>query len=213
MTAILFDLDGTISNSISNILHACYLSCQDLNVPFEENTFLSYIGLPLLKTGELVLGKGREEEYYSTYQKHFFATSAANPLQPYEGMIPLLHQLKRSHVKLALVTSKSTRGTIHSLESLDLQGFFDIVVTSDSTKEHKPHPEPVLFGLQQLNETAQNGIFVGDSLHDMECGRAAGTRTGAVTWGANTKEELRTANPTFLADTPQELLDWLLQQI
>ncbi|HYY75198.1 MAG TPA: HAD-IA family hydrolase, partial [Gaiellaceae bacterium] len=87
---------------------------------------------------------------------------------------------------------------------------FDVVVTTDMTELHKPHPEPVLKALELLGADPAGTAFVGDSPFDVAAGKAAGVFTVAVTWGnIHPVERLEEAGADLIVRTPEELLDGL----
>lgn len=90
--------------------------------------------------------------------------------------------------------------TLRSLAHVGLADAFDVVVTADDTTRHKPDPLPVEHALYALGLTPDRALFVGDSTHDMNAGRAAGTATGAALWGPFTREQLASARPTYWLD-------------
>ena len=205
MPAVLFDFDGTLADTLPLILGSSRIACENLNIPYNESEINSYIGLPLIKTGELLLGEGKGELYYRTYQEAYHhLPKEAFTLFP--GIREMLSDLKEKSVPMAIVTSKSKRGACHSLSNLDIESFFSIIVTVDDECGHKPDPGPALFALNKLGiNTPVGSFFVGDSLFDILCGKAAGLTTCAVTWGAMDKESLLEINPDFLLDNPKDL--------
>jgi pyrophosphatase PpaX len=84
------------------------------------------------------------------------------------------------------------------------------VVGADDVTEPKPHPEPVQRALQALGATPEEAVFVGDSVHDMASGRAAGVATAAVLWGPFTRGDLDPANPDHWLEDPVDLLPLLV---
>ncbi|MGI5892170.1 MAG: HAD family hydrolase [Bacillota bacterium] len=204
MPAILFDLDGTIANSLPCIIDCSRLACQDLNIPWDEHQVNSLIGMPLLSTGEVLLGPGRGQEYYDAYHKHFMQYPEPK-MTVYEGMPELLTKLKATDTPLAIVTSKVRKGCIRTLQTLDLLDKFSLLVTASDNCGFKPAPGPVLFACQKLGQKKEEVIFVGDSYFDISCGNAANISTCGVCWGAANKETLASYNPTFLAENLHEL--------
>ncbi len=212
MPAILFDLDGTIANSLPCIIECSRLACRDLNIPYDEDKIISLIGIPMLQTGEMLLGPGRGEEYRSIYNAHFLQCPEPK-MTAYEGMPQLLRKLKARGIDLGIVTSKVKNGCLNSLSILDLHDIFDILVTASDDCGHKPTAGPALFACEQLSLDKEQVIFVGDSYFDINCGKAAGIATCGVTWGACNKEQLAAYEPDFLVETvpqlEQILEDWL----
>jgi phosphoglycolate phosphatase-like HAD superfamily hydrolase len=85
--------------------------------------------------------------------------------------------------------------------------FIEVFISMDDTSRHKPHPEPLLLALEKLQVAPKQAVYVGDSRHDMQAGRAAGLRTVAALWGPVPRNELELENPDVLAHTPQTLLN------
>jgi pyrophosphatase PpaX len=86
-----------------------------------------------------------------------------------------------------------------------LDGLFEAIVPSDEVTRPKPHPEPVQRALALLAVDATRSVFVGDSLHDVHCGRAAGVRTAAVLWGPFTRLDLESGQPDYWVESPADL--------
>ncbi|MCL2816896.1 MAG: HAD-IA family hydrolase [Clostridiales bacterium] len=212
MTALLFDLDGTIADSLPLILKSSQAACGKLGLQVSDERIIGYIGLPLVQTGEILLGKGRGEEYLNVYQEIFFANHDRE-MRAFPGMKELLVFCREKGAKLGLVTSKTHRGACATLSSLELDGFFDAVVTFDDDCGHKPSPGPAFHALQKLGEEPRNSAFIGDSLYDMRCGKQAGMAACAVSWGAASADELLAENPDAVVNTTEELKAWLINFI
>jgi pyrophosphatase PpaX len=104
---------------------------------------------------------------------------------------------KRGH-ELAIVTSKSEALAMRGLAHVGLARFMDTVVGCDSSTRHKPDPEPVEIALRRLDCAPENAVFVGDSVHDILAGNAAGVTTLAATWGAFKKADLEPGSRLYL---------------
>ena len=101
---------------------------------------------------------------------------------------------------MALVTSKVEWLAHRALEHVGLAGAIPVVVGYDSCTRHKPDPEPVTRALALLGRPATEALFIGDSTHDIEAGRAAGVRTIGVSWGAFSHADLALAHPDLVVD-------------
>jgi HAD superfamily hydrolase (TIGR01549 family) len=112
---------------------------------------------------------------------------------------------------VALVTSKNREELRISLPKLAIDAYVDTIVTSDDTERHKPAPDPVLKALEWLHVAPEQAIYIGDTVFDLSCGRAAGVFVGAVAWGAHLPEDLRAAQPDYYFETPADLLSWIEQ--
>ncbi len=107
---------------------------------------------------------------------------------------------------LGVVTSK---GIVVATEGLDLFGlapFFDTLITLEDTAHHKPHPDPLLAACERLGIAPAGALYVGDAVFDIQAGKAAGTRTAGVAWGAGTVRDLSAAGPDYLLNSMEELL-------
>ncbi len=88
----------------------------------------------------------------------------------------------------------------------ELRELFDVVMAAEDSERHKPAPDPVLGALERLGAEAAGACYVGDSPFDIECGRAAGVVTIAVTWGFFSRDALEVVGPDRIVETPGELV-------
>jgi pyrophosphatase PpaX len=207
-TAILFDLDGTVADTVNMIL-ACYRHTMEAHleeVPPDER-WLSGMGTPLV-TQLRGFARSQEEseamlETYQTYQRSIHESMVT----PFPGIPEVLGNLTERGIPLAIVTSKRQEMTSWTLSACGLGDRFPTVVTASDITKGKPDPEPVLLALEWLGiAPSPRVLFVGDSIHDVGAGQAAGIRTAAVTWGPFGADELQAVNPDFMVGEPGELL-------
>ena len=204
--ALLFDLDGTLIDSIELILgsmrHA-FLGFAG-RAPTDEE-WRAGIGRPLqtmlreyapddAETARLF---GRFRAYQMEHHDRL--------VRPYEGVVETVKQLSDEGHPMALVTSKADWLAEKALVLVGLNRVIPTIVGCDTCVNHKPHPEPVERALNLLGVAADDALFVGDSPHDVESGRAAGVRTVGVTWGAFTREEMERAGADVVIDRVEEL--------
>ena len=206
---VMFDLDGTLIDSLPVIVKTSLKVCEELSIKADEAKIVGQIGLPLLTTGENFMGKGQGQLYFDTYQKYFYDILAEG-LEVFPGIESLLNELKSCGQQTAVVTSKSRRSAEASLDMAGLGKYFDLVVTVNDDCGHKPAPDPALFALNKLGAQAANSIFVGDSLFDILCAKSAGCAACGVLWGAGSREQLQKSGADFIAPTVNELHGYLL---
>lgn len=211
MTALLFDLDGTIADSVPVIIDTSIKTCADFGKRITEDDIKPLIGVPLIVQGETLLGEGMGEAYRRGYQERYFHLQE-NCIKAFPGISELLQELQ-GQASIAIVTSKGKEGTDFSLHCLRIGGCFDAVINAHSGCGFKPEAGPALAALRQMNELPQNAIFIGDSIFDLRCGKNAGTATCAVLWGAGREEELLAEQPDYTAKSCTELRELLLQFI
>ena len=181
MAAFIFDLDGTLANTIPIIRRVARITSEQYGIPTTDEDIDRYIGVPLIVTGEEVLGKGRGEEYTLAYAKNYQAHKSE--LQAFPGIVPMLQALAEAGAKMAIATSKREKPAHETLELIGAAPYFDIVLNSESGCGYKPAAGPALKAMELLGSKPEESWFIGDSLHDIACGQAAGIGTIGVTWG------------------------------
>ncbi len=203
--ALLFDLDGTLIDSISLLLQSMTFAFADRSHRPSVASWTAGIGKPLrVQMAEWAVDAEDVEALVNRYRE-FQDAHLERLTTVYPHVIDTLVWAKRRGHKLGLVTSKGLGMTQRSLAHVGLAGMFDVEVTVESTTKHKPLPDPVLFALEQLHVTANHALFVGDSTHDMHAGKAAGVLTAAATWGPFSANELRPTEPSFWLDSMSDL--------
>jgi len=197
--AILFDLDGTLADSVELILGAFrHTFNSHLGFVPGDHVWIAGMGTPLSsQIRALVTDEELVEPMIATYRdwqnQHHDAL-----LREFVGVretLSLLHE--RGH-EMALVTSKATEAAQRALRRIGIDELMSHVVGLDSTSSHKPNPEPVLQALAQLHRNPADAIFVGDSPHDIAAGNAAGVLTVAALWGPVSRQTLEAAHPSRL---------------
>jgi pyrophosphatase PpaX len=113
--------------------------------------------------------------------------------------------MKDAGMRLGVVTSKLRDGAMRGLRISALDDLFDTVIGCDDVTNAKPHPEPVLKAVGELGVKKAETVFVGDSRHDMESGRAAGVKTAAVLWGPFDRAHLEDLAPDYWLEKPADL--------
>jgi pyrophosphatase PpaX len=104
------------------------------------------------------------------------------------------------------VTSKNRQGTQRGLRAAGLAGVIDVLVCTEDVTHHKPHREPVDRAVSLLSADREVTLFVGDSLHDLQAGRAAEVRTGAALWGPFVRADLERGEPSHWLASPRDVL-------
>jgi pyrophosphatase PpaX len=118
----------------------------------------------------------------------------------------VVRAIRRAGYRTGLVTSKNKPGAQRGLKLVGLDTEMELVIGADDVVNPKPHAEPIEVALRRLGEPAESALYVGDSVHDMESGRAAGATTAAVLWGPFGREHLAPASPNHWLEEPGDLL-------
>jgi pyrophosphatase PpaX len=204
--ALLFDLDGTLVDSIDLILQSSRYAFQGFDgyAPTDDE-WRAGIGRPLETMFRHYAPHEEEVKRLVARYREYQLEHHDRLLRPYEGVVELLRDLDRAGHPMALVTSKAGWLAKRALELAGVADLFSVLVGCDSCVNHKPHPEPVERALELLSVEPGQALFVGDSSHDVEAGRAAGVFTVGVTWGAFAREAMAAAGADALIDRVDEL--------
>ncbi|HXV64174.1 MAG TPA: HAD-IA family hydrolase [Vicinamibacteria bacterium] len=204
----LFDLDGTLLDSVDLILSAYrHTAIAHLGQALPDDVWLRGLGMPLRRQlGDVTDDPSLIEAMVATYREYHIAHHDRS-VRLYPGVLEVLTALQERGVKLGVVTSKLRFGAERGLSLTGLTEYFQALVTADEVQNHKPHPEPVLTALSRLGTAPERAIFVGDSPHDVASGRAAQVTTAAVLWGPFARQVLVDVGPDFLLRAPNELLE------
>jgi phosphoglycolate phosphatase len=202
--AIVFDLDGTLVDSLADIIGAFQDAFVELgHAPPASERVRELIGLPLetmyagFAPAESVAELSRA--YRRIYPQRFTRLS-----RPFPGVREALALLRARGYRLAVATTKRTDMAERLLAALDLSHSIDHIQGTDGFP-HKPAPDVVLRALAALD--AEGAWMVGDTVHDVEAGRAAGLATYGLTWGTHDAERLRAAGADRVEDSLTALLE------
>jgi pyrophosphatase PpaX len=209
LSAVVFDLDGTLIDTIPLILASHQHATRTvLGTALPDELLLSGIGRPLLHQMRL-FSEERAQELFDTYRSWNHANTE-RMLRGFEGVDDLLLRLERADIRVGVVTSKSRDAVDLAFGIVPPPVTFDTVVTFDDTDRHKPEPEPILLALERMGVVPGRAAYVGDAPWDVQAARAAGCAAVAVSWGAATAERLLEEQPDALVDTPSALAALLL---
>ncbi|MCC7205148.1 MAG: HAD-IA family hydrolase [Phycisphaeraceae bacterium] len=203
----LFDADGTLFDTTELIVRCFENTAQGHQLPFPgRDAVLRYVGLPLRTQMECYFGTLEDETFDRYRQTHLTHQMAIyrDHLKLCPGVAEALRRLNDRAKKCAVVTSRMRPSLSLYLQETGIDGYFQAIVTAESTTRHKPEPEPVLEALRQLDATAGCALVVGDSVFDIESGRRAGVDTALVAWSATAATSLAVA-PTWQTSDMNDL--------
>ena len=207
MRTVLFDLDGTLIDSLRLIL-ASYRHTMRTHLGHAppDDAWLSTMGTPLIAQ---LRDFARDEQEVcamrATYMDHNRMVHD-RLVRSFHGVRDTVEWLVERSYRVGVVTSKARGTALRGLAACGLErAWFGAVVTSDDPVPPKPDPAPVRLALERLGEeSAARAIFVGDSVWDLRAGRAAGTATAAALWGPFEESSLAVESPDhWLADVGQ----------
>lgn len=207
-TAILFDLDGTLLDSIPLIVESFEHAFVAVGrTPPSRDQILKGVGTPL---GAYFARWVDEPDVLGALVAQYRAYNLAHHdrrVSAFPGVVDMVAGVRHAGCRTALVTSKNHATARRGLDVMGLAAAFDLVIGCDDVVRPKPDREPVDRALAQLGQVRPGeALFVGDSLHDLESGHAAGVATAAALWGPFDREHLAAGSPTYWLDTPADLL-------
>jgi pyrophosphatase PpaX len=207
---VLFDLDGTLIDSIRLILDSYHHTLAAHGVPPRtDEDWLRGVGTPLsVQFAEWRDDLGKLEAMVATYRAYNLAHHD-RMVTVYPGVVAAIEAIRAAGRRTGLVTSKNRQGALRGLTLVRLEAMMDVLVCADEVANPKPHPEPVEKAVALLGADPATTVYVGDSIHDMVSGRAAGVRTAAALWGPFGREHLELATPDYWLETPADLLTLL----
>jgi pyrophosphatase PpaX len=202
--AVLFDLDGTLINSIDHIVDCWQHTVRTcLGREIEREVVLPTIGRSLLECFEEI-APGRSDELFGVYQAYEVHHDERISLVP--GTRETLDHLKLAGLPLGVVTSKGLEIAGRGLALFDLTNYFDTLITREATQRHKPYPDPLLEASRRMGIPPEQMIYVGDALVDIQAGKAAGMSTAWVEWGAEHPSRADGVRPDYVFSTMQDVL-------
>ena len=201
---VIFDLDGTLVNSIDLIVTSYQYALRTVvGREWDEAEIRTWIGQSLRGSMERACPE-HAEELLRVYSEHNHALTPTM-LTGYPGILDLVRSLTSAGVRLGSATSKRAEPAQWALDLTHLSGLMPIIVSHDDVREHKPNPEPLLLAAARLNCEVGEAVYIGDAVVDIVAAHNAGMDCVGVTWGAGVREELVAAGPTLLVDTVDEL--------
>ena len=208
---VVFDWDGTLSDSTAAIVRAIQDAAADLGLPVPDDATASHvIGLGLheaLARAVPTLPPERIAEYSARYRIHYLAREADLVLFP--GTRELLADLREAGVLLAIATGKSQRGLQRALAGAGLSAEFAATRCADQTHP-KPHPAMLLEIADELMIAPQRMLMVGDTTHDLQMAEAANAAAVGLAQGAHPYEQLAACRSLALFDSLTQLHRWLM---
>lgn len=210
LPAVLFDLDGTLIDSIELILQSARhaFTGHDGSIPSDAE-WMAGLGTPLAVMFREYARDEAQVNALITRYRDYQLPNHDRLVRAYDGVVDTVRGLHAAHHPLAIVTSKTEQLAQRGLDCIGVGDCFDVLIGCDTTELHKPDPAPVLAALDRLHVRPTDAVFVGDSVHDIAAGNAAGVTTIAALWGPFTRSDLAPSHPRCylerIADLPSIL--------
>lgn len=207
----IFDLDGTLVDSIKAISYTTNLTLKKYNLgPIDEERYKHLVGDGYKVLIERALKECGDTELVNyedalvTYMK-YFEVHCLHEVKAYDGIKDMLNNIKENNLKIAVLSNKPHERTIENVESIFGKGYFDIVAGEQEGIRIKPDKEGVIKILDNLGINNSECLYIGDTDTDMKTGIGAEVDTIGVTWGFRDRKELEGFNPKYIANHPSEI--------
>lgn len=211
MKACIFDLDGTLVNTLESLMYSVDLTLQEMELqPITKEQTRNFVGngakVLLEKALEASGGNPKKQlEEASLIYERVFDTYCNYHVKAYPGIKEVLLKLKQEGYKLGVLSNKPDKQAIKVVNSIFDKDLFDVVYGQKGQVKRKPNPEGLYKALEVLNVDKKNSIYIGDSEVDVATGLNAGIKTVAVAWGFRTEKELIEAGAKTIVHLPGEL--------
>lgn len=207
----IFDLDGTIINTIHSMKHSISLTMEHFGYgPVDEahtkifvgDGFKTLVKRALIYSGDEALTHYEEavDFYAETFKKN-----CLYQVKPYPGMPEFLSFLKEKGIKIAVLTNKGHERAVECVEAVYGKGFFDLITGEGNGVKCKPDPSGAFMTAEHFHTKPSKCLYFGDTNTDMRTGINAGMDTVGVTWGFRERAELEAFKPKYIIDHPDEI--------
>lgn len=213
--AVVFDLDGTLSDSVLSIAYCANRALQKYGLQtFDTKRYQYFVGdgaAELIRRTLANQGTDRSdlyEEVKAEYDK-LFAVDCMYQVKPYAGIPELLSELKGRGIRVAVLSNKPHPNTCKVIHDLFGDAVFDVIQGQTPEINQKPSPDGVFLIAAALGIAVEELLYVGDTNTDMQTGKNAGAFTVGVLWGFRDRKELEENHADAIIARPLELLDYL----
>ena len=211
---IIFDLDGTLLNTLDDLTDSTNFALSKLNYPTRTiEEIKSFVGNGVAKLIERAIPDGKTNKDYEkclTIFKEHYSINKYNKTAPYKNIINLLIKLKEKNYKIAVVSNKFDLA-VKELCKKYFPNLIDIAIGENEANgiKKKPSPDTVNIALQQLGLTSTQAIYVGDSDVDILTARNSNMPCISVSWGFRDRKFLLENNAQIIINEPKEIIDYL----
>ena len=208
---IAFDWDGTLFDSTAIIVRCIQAAVRDVGGTVPTDKEAAYvIGMGLMQALAHAAPDVPPEKYTELGNRYrFHYIQHQDDLSLFDGVLPLLNDLRERGHLLAVATGKSRRGLDEALHTVQLKGVFDGSRTADQTAG-KPHPLMLQELMAEFDVAPERLLMIGDTTHDLQMAVNAGCASVGVSYGAHESDAFHALQPLAVAHSVRELHDWLL---
>ena len=215
MKACIFDLDGTLTNTLESMTYSVNLTLKEMGLSqITKDQCRMFVGngaRVLIEESLKVSGDpkaSRIEEGMKIYGR-IFDQNCTYHVTPYEGIPEMLKALKDRGIHLAVLSNKPDRQTVKVVKEIFGDNIFDYAQGQKDGIRRKPASDGVWYLMEQMQVSKEECLYIGDSEVDAATGKNAGLKTIGVLWGFRDRKTLETAGADHLIERPEELLQFV----
>lgn len=211
-STILFDLDGTLTDSSKGIINSIIYALEKFDInDYDMSLLKKFLGPPLHESFEKFMGFDKEKSLQAVkFYREYFSSKGLLENEVYAGVNDLLQNLKENGKTLVVATSKPQPFTDKIMEHFDLAKYFDFIAGSNMDTTRSKKAEVIEFALSECNiKDKSKVVMIGDRAEDMIGAQSVGIDSIGVEYGYGTFDELKNAGATYIAKTVDELEDLL----
>ncbi len=208
--AMLFDLDGTLVNTINALTYCTNLALAQFGLgPLTSDEMKRIVGDGYKKQMErsLIAAGDTDLQHYEEIQPVYldiFDKDCTYELETYDGIRELIDFAKENGIKIAVVSNKPHAQTVKTIEYVFGKDCFDLILGQSEEMPKKPDPAIALAAAEKLGVTPDECLYFGDTDTDMRTGKNAKMTTVGVLWGFRDRDELERSEPQFIIEKPEE---------
>lgn len=209
-TDLLFDLDGTLTESGPGIIKSVRYAMQSLGMPLDEDEKLDFCVGPPLKWSFARLGvpEGEIQHAIDEYRVYFRSKGMFDN-SPYPGIRETLDSLRSAGKRLHIATSKPDELTVQILSHFGLLDCFDVIAAAAMDGRRSTKAEVIAYALENLGEVPrENILMIGDREHDVLGAAEFGIDCLGVLYGYGSREELEAAGARYIASSPEDIINY-----
>lgn len=202
--AVLFDMDGTVLDTLEDLWTAINVSLQKFGLPTATR---EQVRAALGNGARHLVSVCAPPEWQDTvlqFYKPWYDAHCRIHTRPYEGILPLMARLREQDVRLAIISNKPDPA-VQELAEAFFPGLLEVAVGESPAVRRKPSPDTVLAAVARMGLSPDDCVYVGDSEVDVQTAANAGLSCIAVSWGFRSREQLLAAGAAQIADSPAEL--------
>ena len=211
--AAVFDLDGTLVNSLDDLADSANATLRAHSFPMHEvEAYRYFVGDGTRKLMERILPQERAAdtdfvEHFMSDYKDCYARNLLQKTKPYDGIMEMLEELRRRGIPMAVCTNKHQSAAETIVEALFPHDTFWEIIGDQEGLPRKPDPQKVLHIMRNFGVTGEQTAYFGDTDVDMDTARNAGAFAVGVLWGFRPEEELVAHGADILLTHPMELFE------